>query len=58
MSSPDKILDAETEEWFGVLRKAMYGTRDAPQIWQEEVRITMEEIDCKPKCSHTRAEIS
>ena len=26
----------------GVLRKAMYGTRDAPQIWQNEVRTTME----------------
>ena len=36
----------------GVLRKAMYGTRDAPQIWQEEVRITMEEIGFKPSMLH------
>ena len=28
----------------GVLRKAMYGTRDAPQIWQNEVRTTMESL--------------
>ena len=28
----------------GVLNKAMYGTRDAPQIWQDEVRKTMEEM--------------
>ena len=28
----------------GVLRKAMYGTRYAPQIWQNEVRTTMESL--------------
>ena len=28
----------------GLLQKAMYGTRDAPQIWQNEVRNTMEEF--------------
>ena len=28
----------------GVLVKAMYGTRDAPQIWADEVRRTMESI--------------
>lgn len=26
----------------GLLKKAMYGTRDAPQIWQKEVQKTME----------------
>ena len=29
---------------LGRLRKAMYGTRDAPQIWQQEVQRTMEEL--------------
>lgn len=27
--------------WVGKLRKAMYGTRDAPQVWYEEVRALM-----------------
>jgi hypothetical protein len=31
-------------EVVGVLRKAMYGTRDAPQIWQNEVKHSMEAI--------------
>ena len=26
---------------MGKLERAMYGTRDAPQVWQEEVRGTM-----------------
>ena len=30
--------------YMGMLEKAMYGTRDAPQVWQEEVRTTMEEL--------------
>ena len=29
------------EGYMGKLNKAMYGTRDAPQVWQEEVRATM-----------------
>ena len=28
--------------YMGKLERAMYGTRDAPQVWQEEVRNTME----------------
>ena len=28
----------------GMLRKAMYGTRDAPQIWQQEVQKAMESL--------------
>ena len=28
----------------GLLQKAMYGTQDAPQIWQNEVRNSMEEL--------------
>ena len=29
---------------MGKLDKAMYGTRDAPQVWQEEVRGTMKSL--------------
>ena len=37
--------DPKSEEgYMGRLEKAMYGTRDAPQVWQEEVRGTMEEL--------------
>ena len=28
----------------GVLHKALYGTRDAPQVWQHEVRRTLTEL--------------
>ena len=31
-----------SEGYMARLEKAMYGTRDAPQVWQEEVRSTME----------------
>ena len=30
-----------SREWIGQLMKAMYGTRDAPQVWYEEVRDLM-----------------
>ena len=33
-----------SEGYMGRLEKAMYGTRDAPQVWQEEVRKTMESL--------------
>ena len=32
---------------MGKLDKAMYGTRDAPQVWQEEVRGTMKSLGFK-----------
>jgi len=35
---------SESKKWVGRLVKAMYGTRDAPQVWQEEVRKTMGEM--------------
>ena len=34
--------ERSSEGFMGRLEKAMYGTRDAPQVWQEEVRNTME----------------
>ena len=45
-------LPAEDEKstsgkYVGKLVKAMYGTRDAPQVWQEEVQKTMEELGFK-----------
>ena len=40
--------DPKSQDGFmGELNKAMYGTRDAPQVWQEEVRMTMTEIKFK-----------
>ena len=33
-----------TGKWLGKLNKAMYGTRDAPQIWQDEVESKMKSI--------------
>jgi len=35
---------SESGVWVGKLKKAMYGTRDAPQVWQGEVRRTLEEM--------------
>ena len=36
----------------GLLNKAMYGLRDAPQVWQQEVRRIMSELDfCESKTS-------
>ena len=37
----------------GVLYKALYGTRDAPQIWQHEVRKALIEIFFSPECHAT-----
>ena len=33
--------------FMGKLERAMYGTRDAPQVWQEEVRKTMDQLGFK-----------
>ena len=35
---------SKTGKYVGRLVKAMYGTRDAPQVWQTEVRKTMQEM--------------
>ena len=37
----------------GVLRKAMYGTRDAPQIWQEEVERAMRDLGFELSILHS-----
>ena len=36
----------------GKLERSLYGTRDAPHIWQEELRGTMEAIGFKACSSH------
>ena len=36
----------------GKLDKAMYGTRDAPQIWQETVEATMLELVFRSSMLH------
>ena len=41
---PEEDEKAKTGKYVGKLRKAMYGLRDAPQIWQGEVKRTMEEL--------------
>jgi hypothetical protein len=35
---------SESGEWVGQLEKALYGTRDAPQAWLEELGSTLKEI--------------
>ena len=37
----------------GVLRKAMYGTRDAPQIWHEEVEKAMRDLGFELSSLHS-----
>lgn len=36
----------------GLLKKSMYGTRDAPQIWQEVVQRVMETIGFQTSLLH------
>jgi len=48
---PKEDPKSESGRYVGRLIKAMYGTRDAPQVWQAEVRRTMEELGFKPLVS-------
>ena len=41
---PKEDPRSESGLYVGRLKKAMYGTRDAPQVWQGEVRKVMEEF--------------
>ena len=34
-------------EWVGQLQKALYGTRDAPQVWLEELGSTLQDMGFK-----------
>ena len=41
---PSEDPVSETGAYVGKLYKAMYGTRDAPQVWQGEVQKTMKKL--------------
>ena len=45
---PSEDPMSQSKQYVGRLIKAMYGTRDAPAVWQEEVRRTMKELGFKP----------
>lgn len=40
------------QEHVGALRRSMYGTRDAPQVWQGEVEKQMKELQFLPSVLH------
>ena len=44
---PEDPMSAD-KRYVGRLLKAMYGTRDAPAVWQEEVKKTMAELGFRP----------
>ena len=44
---PEEDDEAKEGKWMGRLKKAMYGTRDAPAAWQSEVERTMKEAGFK-----------
>ena len=44
---PEEDEKAKEGKWMGRLKKAMYGTRDAPAAWQSEVERTMKEAGFK-----------
>ena len=48
---PEEDKRAKTRRFVGKLRKAMYGLRDAPQVWQGEVKRTMEELGFRAAAS-------
>jgi hypothetical protein len=41
---PEEDSKSSSGEWVGKLEKALYGTRDAPQAWLEELGATLEEL--------------
>ena len=41
---PEEDPMSESGEYVGLLLKAMYGLREAPQIWAEEVENTLKEL--------------
>ena len=41
---PSEDPMSESKQYVGRLVKAMYGTRDAPAVWQQEVKKTMTEL--------------
>ena len=43
---------AKTGEYVGRLRKALHGTRDAPQLWNKELRRALGTIDFESSRLH------
>ena len=41
---PEEDSKSSSGEWVGRLEKALYGTRDAPQAWLEELGATLTEL--------------
>jgi len=48
---PEEDKMSETGQYVGKLKKAMYGLRDAPLVWQGEVRNAMIELGFQPVVS-------
>ena len=44
---PEEDPLAESGDFVGRLQKALYGTRDAPQLWQKELARTLNDLVLK-----------
>ena len=49
---PEMDKEAKSGNKVGLLLKALYGTRDAPKLWQEELKKTMEELGFESSALH------
>ena len=49
---PPEDPQAKGGKVLGRLLRSMYGTRDAPQIWQEELRATLQQMGFQMCLSH------
>ena len=45
---------AASGRYVGKLERAMYGTRDAPMIWQDHLRETLLDMNFKESVTHPR----
>ena len=45
---PEEAKIGDTEDMVGILEKAMYGTRDAPQSWQAHVTNILKKLGFRP----------
>ena len=50
---PEDPLSA-SERYVGKLERVMYGTRDAPMIWQDQLRKTPLDLKFKESVTHPR----
>ena len=49
---PDEAKEGDKEDMVGLLRKAMYGTRDAPQCWQSHVASVLRQLGFQAGRAH------